>query len=281
MKFLLTIFWALSAMLVFAEKQPFERYQSILDRMPFGDPPPGFAWDQNPNDVQKGSDTAKELTVEQENLQKSVSFSVMDVMEDGTVRVGFSDLSDAKTPRHYFMTVGEERDGWLVREADPAKREMTVVKDQVEVTLTLGASSTGGAPNASGNSSSAAPAASTASSPRAGLLNRNALGVRGRGLLGSGSAGGLQSKRSRREQRLQAEAWQAAADAAREEEKRAKAADDAARKAEEDAAREAERAEQRQQLMAIQEELRKAREEKQRQMEEARESEGIDASNES
>ena len=60
-----------------AETIAFERYQTIIDRQPFGQPPPGFNPSQMASEVQKGVAAAAEveLTVEQQELQKVVVFS--------------------------------------------------------------------------------------------------------------------------------------------------------------------------------------------------------------
>ena len=50
-----------------AERQPVERYQSIIDRQMFGQPPPNFDPTVPPGLVQKGSSEEKELTREQED----------------------------------------------------------------------------------------------------------------------------------------------------------------------------------------------------------------------
>ena len=49
-----------------AEKQPFDRYQSIIDRHMFGEPPPDFDPEKMPSEVAKSSRASgKELTQEQ------------------------------------------------------------------------------------------------------------------------------------------------------------------------------------------------------------------------
>ena len=152
----------LAAMCAFAEKQPFERYESIIERMPFGQPPDGFDPTRNPDDVPKneGKD-AEELSAEQQELQKQVQFSVINVEEDGDVLVGFTDKSDAGAPRHYYLRVGEERGGWLVKEADPAEKSMVIEKDGIEIAMKLGENSTSEAKStaAKGRTSAATPAA--------------------------------------------------------------------------------------------------------------------------
>lgn len=228
----------------FAEKQPIERYQSIIDRQMFGPLPPGFDPTKSPNEVQKlSSKDEKQLTQEQEKLQSSIHFSVINVTPEGTTAVGFTDNSDPKAPRHYYLKVGEERDGWLVKEADPDEAKMTIAKDEIEVSLTLGGNSA-----KDGGTSRAGGAPSTAATPG---------GARRPGLLGGGLAGG-----SLRARRLQRQQEAAAAAAKQREEQAAKDAERQAQAEQERQQREQERAEQRQQLLAIQEELKRVREAK-------------------
>ena len=228
----------------FAEKQPIERYQSIIDRQMFGPLPPGFDPTKSPNEVQKlSSKDEKQLTQEQEKLQSSIHFSVINVTPEGTTAVGFTDNSDPKAPKHYFLKVGESRDGWTVKEADAESATMTIAKDDIEVSLTLGGNSAkDGGTSRVGGASPAAPAAG---------------GTRRPGLLGGGLTGG-----SLRARRLQRQQEAAAAAAKQQEEQAAKDAERQAQAEQEKQQREQERAEQRQQLLAIQEELKRVREAK-------------------
>ena len=244
MKSIVLIAIALFLSAAYAEKQPIDRYQSIIDRQMFGPLPPGFDPTKSPNEVQKSSaKEEKQLTQEQERLQSSIHFSVINVTPEGATAVGFTDNSDPKAPVHYYLKVGEKRNGWEVKEADANKASMTIAKGDIEVSLSLGGNSAkdGGTSRAGG----AAPAAT-------------AHGVTRRpGMLGGGLLGG--TIRARRLQRQQEE--QAAAAKQREEQ----AAKDAERQAQAEAdkqQREVERAEQRQQLLAIQEELKRVREAK-------------------
>ena len=232
--------------LVFAEKQPFERYQSILDRQMFGPLPPGFDPDKLPSEVQKSSVSEKELTKEQEQLKSAIHFSVINVASDGQAQVGFTDNSDPKMPRNYFLKVGESRDGWTVKDADAEKATMTIVKGEIEVSLTLGGNSAkdGGTSRAGG--STTLPA----------TISKGGVWSPGRG----GLLGGNGSLRARRLQQRQQEAVAAAAK--QQEEQAAREAERQAQAEQEKAQREQERAEQRQQLLAIQEELKKVREAK-------------------
>ena len=239
MKTSLVFFVAVCAVLSLrAERQPLERYQSIIDRQMFGPLPPGFDPTKSPSEVQKSTSASeRELTKEQEQLKSSVHFSVINIAADGEPQVGFTDNSDPKAPKNYFLKVGESRDGWTVKEADAEKATMTIAKDDIEVTLSLG-----------GNSAQDANATS-----RAGSTTESARGMRGGGLFSGSSL--RDRKRKREAEAAEERAKQAAAAAEREAER---AADEAAKEAQ----HEQERAEQRQQLFAIQEELKKVREAK-------------------
>ena len=239
----LLLFLAVSA--AFAEKQPISRYQTIIDRQMFGPLPPGFDPTKSPNDVQKtSSKDEKQLTQEQAKLQSAIHFSVINVASDGQPEVGFTDNSDPKAPKHYFMKVGETRDGWTVKEADAENATMTIAKGEIEVSLTLGGNSAKDGGTTSRAGTAPAPAANGVRRP--GFLG-------GGGLLGGGS---LRARRLQRQQEAQAAA------AKQQEEQAARDAERQAQAEQEKQQREAERAEQRQQLLAIQEELKRVREAK-------------------
>jgi len=226
------------ALIAFAEKQPIERYQSIIDRQMFGPLPKDFDPTKMPSEVSKSGSAAaeQELTKEQEQLQSSVHFSVINVDHDGKAIVGFTDNSDPKAPKHHYMRVGETQDGWEVKEADPEHATMTVVKDGVEVSLTLGDNSGKG-----GGKTSASTSKPETAKP---------------GLQG-GIAGTLRARRAARLQAQREAEQKKAAEVAEKEAVRQAQAE------QEKAEREAERAQQQQQLQALADELRKAREERQ------------------
>ena len=236
----LAVFVLLAALTASAEKQKYERYQSIVDRQMFGPLPPGFDPTKSPSEVQKSSSKEeKQLTQEQEKLQSSIHFSVINVTPEGDTAVGFTDNSDPKAPVHYYLKVGEKRNGWEVKEADAAEATMTIAKGEIEVSLKLGGNS------AKDGAATARAGAAGASAPSASLPPRP-------GLLG----GSLRSRRMLRQQQDQEARAKAAAAAAEKEAERQAQAE------QEKAQREAERAEQRQQLLAIQEELKRVREAK-------------------
>ena len=243
MKFSILFACCLALQLVLAEKQPFDRYQSILDRQMFGPLPPGFDPTKLPSEVSKStSATEQQLTQEQEKLQSAIHFSMINLTPEGETEVGFTDNSDPKVPVTYLLKVGESRNGWTVKAADAVAATMTIAKGEIEVSLTLGGNSASQA-DATARSGSAAPA---------GPARLTGLGPGRSGLLG----GSLRARRMQREQQRQQAA--AADEAKRKEEQAAREAEQQAEKAQ----REAERAEQRQQLLAIQEELKRVRDAK-------------------
>lgn len=251
MKPTILVLVALCSSVLYAEKHEFSRYQTILDRMPFGQPPPGFDPTRSPDEVSKNDYAAEAppLSEQQAEIQKNIQFSAINLDEDGTVMVGFVDKSDPKAAKTYYMAVGEERGGWLVKEADAIAKTMSISKDGVEVSLTLGENSGGGGTNAAKNAA-----------------GRNMAAARSNGLLGQGGStfktAQPTSFKGRRAQRE--EEQRRAVEAAREKEA-AREAELAARK-ELDELREAdrqrEREEQRAQLNSIREELARVREEK-------------------
>ncbi len=226
---------------LFAERQPFERYQSILDRQMFGVPPAGFDPTKPPSEVSRSGKVSAEEEKAQEQIKTAIRFSAINVTPEGDTAVGFTDSSDSKNPVHYYLKVGESRNGWTVKEADPVKATMTIARDNVEVTLTIG-----------GNS-----AQSDTASKDAAAASKNGQSRPTQSAAAGNLASSLRSRRLLREKKRQADE---AAAAARMEEEAARREEEKRRQEEEKAQREAEREEQRAQLLQIQEELRKARE---------------------
>ena len=236
-----------------AERQPIDRYQSIIDRQMFGQPPPNFDPTKPPSQVQKGSGDEKELTREQEAIKSAIHFSAINVTPAGDVAVGFTDNSDSKMPIHYYLKVGEERNGWKVLEADPVKATMKVAKGDIEVALDLGANSAKGGGSTARAGVNAAPAFATANR-RTGLLGGRRSSADGEqprlGMIGAS----LRERRAAREQARQEEI-------AKEKELEAKRQAEAAEKEKErEAQRQAEKEEQRRELQLLKDELRAQRE---------------------
>ena len=243
-----------------AERQPIDRYQSIIDRQMFGQPPPNFDPTVPPSQVQRGSGSDETvLTHEQEVIKSAIHFSAINVTPSGDVAVGFTDNSDSKLPIHYYLKVGEERNGWKVLEADPVKAKMKIAKDDIEVELDLGANSGKGGGATSRIGAMAAGNAGVGRRP-GGLLSggvRRPIGEGEQprpGLMGSS----LRERRALREQARQEEI-------AKEKELEAKRRAEAAAKEEEkekerEAQRQAEREEQRRELQSLKDELKAQRE---------------------
>ena len=242
----------------------FERFKTILDRMPFGRPPPGFDPDSPGGASASGAgggadgENAVEVSEMEQQILSSVRVSALNVTPAGVVTVGFTD-SSVQPPRNYFMEVGEKRGEWTVVEADPSPEKKTVKlsKNGVEATLKLGGSSP-----QDGKTAAASPNGKPALSGKPGMrmpLRRMGMGRMGTaGSPGDGAAvpetrlSGLQLARARQEKRrmeMEAEAAQ-----------RRQAAEQAQREREQAAE---ERKAQLDQLRQIQEELRRQREERQ------------------
>lgn len=239
-----------------AERQPYERYRSIVDRQMFGEPPLGFDPTKPPSEVSKSDarDAEAQLTKEQEQIKSAIHFSVINVTPSGETAVGFTDNGDSKNPVHYYLKVGEQRNGWLVKEADPVKATMVIAKGEVEVSLSIGGNSAkGGATTkvAAGSLATAELSPAAAGAPHA--VGSKLAGGGGNALMS------LKSRKMQREKRRQEEEAEKAAEKAAAEERQRQAEE---RLEEERQQREAEREELRVQLMQIQEGLRKDREER-------------------
>lgn len=227
------------------EARPFELYQPIIDKCLFGPPPedPTVIPDKNSASQAQQGKTERELTKEQEQLEKSVSVSALVQKPDGTVMVGFSDSSDRKTSVHYYLAVGESKQGWVVVSADMTSKKVLLEKDGVEIERSLG--------------DKGAAVASKQNSPSAKSLSQRStlLANRPGGLLRGNT--GLMSRRAFRRQEIENQRLENI----KREEERKKDEEAAALRREQDSA---ERAEQRQSLLALQEEMRKMREAKER-----------------
>ena len=127
----------------------FERYRSIIDRYPFGVPPPNFdptaaaSAGASTAEARAAAKTERELTMEENKLKASVRLCAFNLTPERRVMVGFIDNS-RKPPQSYYMTVGDTRDGWTVKSADVDARTATVEKDGVEVDLEFAKPGAGG-----------------------------------------------------------------------------------------------------------------------------------------
>ena len=226
-------------------------YETILKRMPFGPLPPNFNPDAPPGTAAGPSAAENEeaqLTEDEQQIVSSVRVSILNVTPSGAVAVGFTD-SAAQPPANYYMKVGEKRDVWEVKEADPAEQTVILVKNGVEATLKVGEGVAGGdkkgrggrpMPMARGGMPRAGGSEPAGNGPHVSAMDR------------------LRARRMRSVEDLKAEEARRAAAEAEERKNAAQAA--------------AEREQQREALLQIQEELRRQREEReQRAAQEAQE----------
>ena len=114
---------------------PFEHYQPILDRMPFG-AMPAVAPPVSPEQA-AAAVTEAEAAAEQQALAKQVTVSAVNITPKGHTTVGFTDRS-VNPPSNYYLRVGESADGWTVKDADFDDEIATLEKDGVAITLKLG-----------------------------------------------------------------------------------------------------------------------------------------------
>ena len=257
----------------------FERFKTIMDRNPFGRPPPGFDPDAPGGavDVRGGAEgsadaaAAAEASVVEQQIISSVRVSMLNVTPSGKINVGFTD-SSVQPPRNYLMEVGEKREGceWQVVEADPEKLTVKLSKEGVEATLKLGGGS--GAPSDAkkeGEEVAKAPGAGPVpgSGMRPGMpmlgMRRPPMAGAAAGAPGGATEGmsGLDIARARRQERIKQMQVEA--------EQQRQAAEQAKREREQERREREQAAEERKALMQIQEELRRQREEKEKQRAEA------------
>jgi hypothetical protein len=114
--------------------QPFEYYQPILERMPFGELPSDLGQQQVDPDAAKEE---ARLKVEQQKLARQINMSAVNVTPQGKTAVGFTDLS-SKPPANYYLIEGSEANGWKLISADYNEEVALLEKDGVSIELKLG-----------------------------------------------------------------------------------------------------------------------------------------------
>ena len=121
---------------------PFSRYEIIIDRKPFGTPPPAAA---APAAV---DNAAVQQAQEEQKLARQINMVAVNKTPAGKTAVGFIDKSE-KPERNYYLNVGETVNGFTVVEASYEDETATLRKDEVTITLKLGQGLVkGGAPAA-------------------------------------------------------------------------------------------------------------------------------------
>ena len=250
----------------------FARYQTILERLPFGPLPQNFDPDAPATRGAGGGaagggaldPAAAEAarSKEEQKLIASVRVSALNVTPSGKIAVGFTD-SSKQPAANYYLRVGETRDGWTVKSADAHEMKVTLEKDGIEATLALGEGSADGKGKVGAKRGAPVP-------PNAGTHGAENAPVPL--LLGAAKpptppgAGGIAALRAKRAQAAaeerQRKATAAANAEAERQEKAKRAAEEAAKQAAREAEHAAEREQLREQLKAVQEGLRREREER-------------------
>ena len=110
---------------------PFSRYEIIIDRKPFGTPPPAAA---APAAV---DNAAVQQAQEEQKLARQINMVAVNKTPAGKTAVGFIDKSE-KPERNYYINVGETVNGFTVVEASYEDETATLRKDEVTITLKLG-----------------------------------------------------------------------------------------------------------------------------------------------
>ncbi len=237
----------------------FDRYQSIIDRQPFGPPPPGFdpslpasqAAANGGAAAADGERTEEEISAEEQKMMSSVRVSVLNVTPSGATMVGFTD-STTQPPVNYYLKVGDtstDSAKWTVKSADPGAGTVTLAKDGIDVTLAVGDETKKGAP--AGKKS-----APESARKRPSVAAADDVRVQGDEHGAKGALGRLRMRRAQRHAEEQAQKR-----AAEKERAEAEAKEREAQEIERERAAE-EREQQREALLQIQEELRRHREAK-------------------
>ena len=117
-----------------APKVPdFSRYQTILNRMPFGAPPPDPGTTISPEDAK----TAAQVAREQQQLARKLNMSCVNITPSGKPAVGFTDLSQ-KPAVNFYLLVGASAGGWTLKSANYEEEWAELEKDGTTIFVKLG-----------------------------------------------------------------------------------------------------------------------------------------------
>lgn len=142
------------------EPAPFEHYQPILDRMPFGSPPASVNT-MIPEQLELLK-SEEQLLAEQQQVAQQIAFTALNVTPRGRTAVGFIDRS-VNPPENYYLEVGAAAQGWTVLAADYDANWAQFEKNGVTITMHLHKGLIDGPPsNDTGHASSPPGAPSTA-----------------------------------------------------------------------------------------------------------------------
>ena len=115
------------------ELPAFSHYQGILNRMPFGAPPPDTSSAISPADAK----TAAQEQKEKQLLARKLNMSCVNITPSGTPAVGFTDLS-VKPAVNFYMLVGTTASGWTLKSANYTEEWAELEKDGTTIFVKLG-----------------------------------------------------------------------------------------------------------------------------------------------
>ncbi len=125
------------------EMPPFEYYEVIITRQPFGALSAAKGIAVEPPDADE-----MRQAQEEQKLARQIHMVAVNRTPAGRIAVGFVDKA-AKPEKHYYLNVGESADGFTVVEASFQDESATLTKEEVTITLKLGQGLvSGGAPAA-------------------------------------------------------------------------------------------------------------------------------------
>jgi len=138
--FILATLFLCGAVTAFGERTQYQfaRYQVILDRMPFGEPPPAPAAAAQP---------AQPATKEpaKNSILHSMRICALREVDGGEVRVGFVNIKE-KPPKTYFLYKGQVQDGIRVVDVNYEKKMALLHKDGEELWIMMDAGPDGAIP---------------------------------------------------------------------------------------------------------------------------------------
>ena len=115
-----------------AGQLPFARYQSIIDRKPFGELAKISSAESRAVEAAEAEQQKQE-----QDLAKKIDMVAVNITPRGQIAVGFIDKTE-KPPRNYYVRLGETAGGYTVVDADFENEIATIEKDGVTISLKLG-----------------------------------------------------------------------------------------------------------------------------------------------
>ncbi len=118
----------------------FQKYRRILDRMPFGALPADFDPDATPGAAAAAAQQSAEEKAQAEQVNeilKKTRICALNVNPDGKSFAGITIREEKGATKSYYLSEGQEQDGWILESVDVAARTAKVKKDGLEATLSM------------------------------------------------------------------------------------------------------------------------------------------------